>query len=50
VAVPAKARPAFKPVALVEPYLQAMERPGYDPFRTPVDLPQWRRLLALWRD
>ncbi len=50
VAVPTKARPAFKPVALVEPYLQAMERPGYDPFRTPVDLPQWRRLLALWRD
>jgi 15-cis-phytoene synthase len=48
--VPAKARPAFKPVALVEPYLHAMERPGYDPFRTPIDLPQWRRLLALWRD
>jgi 15-cis-phytoene synthase len=41
--------PAFLPVALVEPYLARMERAGHDPFRTSVDLPQWRRQLALWR-
>jgi 15-cis-phytoene synthase len=47
--VPAGLRPAFRPLALVEPYLGQMERSGYDPFRTPVALPQWRRLWALWR-
>lgn len=41
--------PAFLPVALVEPYLARMERPGYDPFRTMVDLPQWRKQWLLWR-
>jgi len=47
--VPPEVRPAFQPLALVEPYLRAMERRGYDPFTTVVDLPQWRRLAALWR-
>ncbi|HEY8384294.1 MAG TPA: phytoene/squalene synthase family protein [Microvirga sp.] len=46
---PAAARPAFRPLALVEPYLRQMERRDYDPFNTPVDLPQWRRIYALWR-
>ena len=32
------------PLALVEPYLRHMERRGYDPFRTVVDLPRWRRI------
>ncbi len=41
--------PAFLPTALVEPYLARMERPDYDPFRTAVDLPQWRRQWTLWR-
>jgi phytoene synthase len=41
--------PAFLPVALVEPYLGRMERRGYDPFRTVVDLPQWRKQWLLWR-
>ena len=41
--------PAFLPVALVPGYLAAMERPGYDPFKTAVDVPQWRRQWALWR-
>lgn len=40
---------AFRPLALLEPYLKQMERRDYDPFRTVVDLPQWRRVLALWR-
>jgi phytoene synthase len=47
--VPFAARPAFLPIALVPLYLACMERPGYDPFRTPVEVPQWRRQWALWR-
>ena len=47
--VPAAAMPAFLPVALVAGYLAAMERPGYDPFKTAVEVPQWRRQWALWR-
>ncbi|MFL5037418.1 MAG: squalene/phytoene synthase family protein, partial [Microvirga sp.] len=43
-------RPAFRPLALVEPYLKRMERRDYDPFQTVVEVPQWRKLLALWRD
>ncbi|GGK43373.1 phytoene/squalene synthase family protein [Salinarimonas ramus] len=45
---PAATKPAFLPLALVEPALKAMERPGYDPYRTIVELPQWRRQLVLW--
>jgi len=41
--------PAFLPAALVPGYLAAMERRGYDPFGTVVDLPQWRRQWRLWR-
>ncbi len=43
------ATPAFLPAALVEPTLRRMERPDYDPFRTVVDLPPWRRQWCLWR-
>ena len=43
------ARPAFLPAALVEGYLRAMERPGYDPLNTPVDVPRWRKIWRLWR-
>lgn len=42
-------RAAFLPLALVEPYLSRMERPDFDPFRTPAEIPQWRRQWALWR-
>jgi 15-cis-phytoene synthase len=41
--------PAFLPVALVPFYLREMERGDYDPFRTVVDLPRWRKLWVLWR-
>jgi phytoene synthase len=41
--------PAFLPIALVPAYLARMERRGYDPFTTPVELPQWRRQWILWR-
>lgn len=43
------ARPAFAPLALVPLYLNAMERPDYEPFRTVVDAPQWRKQWAMWR-
>jgi phytoene synthase len=42
-------RAAFLPVALVEPYLRTMEVKSYDPFRSVVELPQWRRQWILWR-
>jgi phytoene synthase len=47
--LPLSVRPAFRPAALVEPYLRRMEWPDCDPFRTVVELPRWRRLAALWR-
>ena len=47
--LPVAALPAFLPVALVPGYLTAMEQPGYDPFKTAVEVPQWRRQWALWR-
>jgi phytoene synthase len=47
--VPRAAMPALLPAALVPGYLGVMNQPGYDPFRTPVEVPQWRRQWALWR-
>ncbi len=47
--LPDKSRPAFLPVCLCEPYLRLMEKPGYEPFKTVVELPQWRRQWILWR-
>jgi phytoene synthase len=47
--LPPRTAPAFLPVSLVPAYLRAMERPGYDPFTTVVDVPQWRKLWTLWR-
>lgn len=43
------AQAALLPAALVPLYLQAMERKDYDPFRTVVEPPQWRRQWRLWR-
>jgi len=43
------ARPAYLPSALVEGYLHAMERPGYDPLNTRIEIPHWRRVWRLWR-
>lgn len=43
------ARRAFLPVALCVAYLRLMERRAYDPFTTPIDLPQWRKQWILWR-
>jgi phytoene synthase len=43
------ALPAFLPATLAEAYLDRMEQSGYDPFRTRIEVPQWRRQWRLWR-
>jgi 15-cis-phytoene synthase len=48
-AIAAETAPAFQPLALVEPYLSVMDRRDYDPVRTRVELPNWRKIYALWR-
>ncbi len=47
--LPASAAPAFLTVALARLDLVAMERADYDPFKTIVEAPQWRRQWTLWR-
>ena len=47
--IPSEIAPAYLPVSLVEPILDRMDAAGYDPFRTSVELPQWRAQLRLWR-
>lgn len=50
-AIPAadpRARPAFVGLGLIEPYIAALERQT-DPFGAVVDVPAWRKPLALWR-
>lgn len=47
--LPAAAVPAVLPATLARLDLARMERAGYDPFRNPVEVPQWRRQWALWR-
>lgn len=47
--LPAAAIPVFLPLALVPGYLSVMDRLGYDPFKSAVEVPQWRRQWALWR-
>jgi 15-cis-phytoene synthase len=46
--IPPAIAPAFLPAAIVPAYLRAMEAGGYDPFRTIIDLPRWRKLAILW--
>ena len=41
--------PALLPVTLVPGYLARMERGDYDPFRTRLEIPQWRKQWRLWR-
>jgi 15-cis-phytoene synthase len=47
--LPEKSKPAFLPLSLCQAYLQLMEKRGYDPFKTIVELPQWWRQWILWR-
>jgi phytoene synthase len=46
--LPLSVLPAFLPVALVRGYLNRMDHRGYDPFTTPVQIPQWRRQATMW--
>jgi 15-cis-phytoene synthase len=43
-----EASSAFLPAALCDLYLRQMERRGYNPFRTLIEAPQWRRQGNLW--
>jgi phytoene synthase len=47
--LPKAAMPALLTNALVPGYLVVMERRGYDPFHTPIEVAQWRRQWTLWR-
>jgi phytoene synthase len=47
--LPDRLVPALLPVALVRAYLARMDRGDYEPFRTVVDVPQWRKQWLLWR-
>ncbi|HLL28869.1 MAG TPA: phytoene/squalene synthase family protein [Xanthobacteraceae bacterium] len=47
--LPREATPALLPLELVPLYLDRMEAPDYEPFKTPVEVPQWRRQWRLWR-
>jgi len=47
--LPEQSKPAFLPLSLCNAYLQQMEKRGYDPFKTIVELPQWRQQWTLWR-
>ncbi len=47
--LPKPERIAYRPLALPELFLREMERRDYDPYKTLVEAPQWRRQWALWR-
>jgi phytoene synthase len=47
--LPRAAQPAFLPLVLANAYLEEMDRRGYDPFATAVEIPQVRRQWKLWR-
>jgi 15-cis-phytoene synthase len=47
--LPESLKPAFLPLALVKPHLDAKEKRECDPFHSSTELPQWRRQWALWR-
>jgi 15-cis-phytoene synthase len=42
-------RVALLPASLCEAYLRQMEKRNYDPFKSRISLPQWRRQWILWR-
>ena len=43
-----RARASLMPLAMVPLYLKRMESRSYEPFRSVIAAPLWRRLLALW--
>jgi 15-cis-phytoene synthase len=47
--LPKTIAPAYTPLAIVPAYLLRLERTAEAPFGAIVEVPQWRRQLALWR-
>ena len=47
--LPREARAALLSLELAPLYLDRMQAADYDPFKTPVEIPQWRRQWRLWR-
>lgn len=47
--IPPEALPAFLTTRVCWLALNRMDRPGWDPFREKVEIPQWRRQWAMWR-
>jgi phytoene synthase len=45
--LPRQLRAAFLPLALVEPYLRALERPGRKPLREPVEIVPLARVFRI---
>jgi phytoene synthase len=41
--------PAFLHLVGVEPYLERMERPDYEPFQSVIDIPHWKRIWLAWK-
>jgi phytoene synthase len=48
-ALPKAVQPAYAPLAVAPGYLARLERGADAPFSAVVEVPQWRRQLALWR-
>jgi phytoene synthase len=49
ISLPRDAISALLPLELVPLYLDRMEEADYDPFKTQVEVAQWRRQWRLWR-
>jgi 15-cis-phytoene synthase len=47
--LPVALKPAFVPLASVEPYLARMERKDYAPFSSVIDTTHWMRVWRIWR-
>jgi phytoene synthase len=45
--LPRPAGPAFLPLAMVEPYLRALEQPGHDPVHRSVELSPLSRIIRI---
>jgi phytoene synthase len=49
IAIPAEVMPAFLPVAPLPARLMRMNRAGYNPFHTPLEVSRLRRQFVIWR-
>lgn len=47
--LPKELAAALLPAELASEYLDQMEKPGYDPFRTRIEIPPWKKPWLLWR-